>query len=221
MPILVQIPVFIALFWTLLAAVELRYAPLALWITDMSVPDPYYVLPLLMGVSMWIQSKLSPKPADPMQAKIMQIMPVAFSIFFFFFPSGLVLYSLSNNILSIAQQWQITRMFEKKAAEEEERNKNKNKSKDKPKNDEDEDPLLLSSDEEETMSEKDDNDKDASFDDTTDEKPKVAKKTKAKEKDKPKETAKAKSKKKSSPTVKSETEPKAKAKKRTKKVNKK
>ncbi len=123
LPILVQIPVFIALFWTLLAAVELRYAPLALWITDMSVPDPYYILPLLMGVSMWIQSKLSPKPADPIQAKIMQIMPVAFSIFFFFFPSGLVLYSLCNNILSIAQQWQITRIFEKKA-EEAERNKN-------------------------------------------------------------------------------------------------
>ena len=128
LPILVQIPVFIALFWTLLAAVELRYAPLALWITDMSVPDPYYVLPLLMGISMWIQSKLSPVPADPMQAKIMKIMPVAFSIFFFFFPSGLVLYSLCNNILSIAQQWQITRMFELKAAQEE-----KDKPKVKPK----------------------------------------------------------------------------------------
>ena len=94
----------------------------------MSVPDPYYVLPLLMGISMWIQSKLSPVPADPMQAKIMKIMPVAFSIFFFFFPSGLVLYSLCNNILSIAQQWQITRMFELKAAQEE-----KDKPKIKPK----------------------------------------------------------------------------------------
>ncbi len=119
LPILVQIPVFIALFWTLLAAVELRYAPLALWITDLSVPDPYYVLPVLMGISMFIQSKLSPKPADPMQAKIMQIMPIAFSVFFFFFPAGLVLYSLCNNILSIAQQWQITRMFEKEAEIEE------------------------------------------------------------------------------------------------------
>ncbi len=128
LPILVQIPVFIALFWTLLAAVELRHAPLALWITDMSVPDPYYVLPLLMGISMWVQSKLSPVPADPLQAKIMKIMPVAFSIFFFFFPSGLVLYSLCNNILSIAQQWQITRMFELKAAQEE-----KDKPKGKPK----------------------------------------------------------------------------------------
>lgn len=131
LPILVQIPVFIALFWTLLAAVELRYAPLALWITDMSVPDPYYVLPIIMGVSMWIQSKLSPTPADPMQAKIMKIMPIAFSIFFFFFPAGLVLYSLCNNILSIAQQWQITRMYENKAAEEE---ANKDKSKKKIKN---------------------------------------------------------------------------------------
>lgn len=129
LPILVQIPVFIALFWTLLAAVELRYAPFALWITDMSVPDPYYILPLLMGISMWVQSKLSPKPADPIQAKVMQIMPVAFSIFFFFFPSGLVIYSLCNNILSIAQQWQITRMLEKKSAGTD---KEKNAGKDKP-----------------------------------------------------------------------------------------
>lgn len=130
LPILVQIPVFIALFWTLLAAVELRYAPFVMWIKDLSVPDPYYVLPLLMGISMWIQSKLSPKPADPIQAKVMQIMPVAFSVFFFFFPAGLVLYSLVNNILSIAQQWQITRMFEN--AEEESANK-KNNTKNKPK----------------------------------------------------------------------------------------
>jgi YidC/Oxa1 family membrane protein insertase len=132
LPILVQIPVFIALFWTLLAAVELRYAPLALWITDMSVPDPYYVLPLIMGVSMWVQSKLSPTPTDPIQAKVMQIMPVAFSVFFFFFPAGLVLYSLCNNILSIAQQWQITRMFENKAEEEANKDKNRKKSKNKP-----------------------------------------------------------------------------------------
>jgi len=129
LPILVQIPVFIALFWTLLAAVELRYAPLALWITDMSVPDPYYVLPVIMGISMWIQSKLSPTPADPMQAKLMQIMPIAFSVFFFFFPSGLVLYSLCNNILSIAQQWQITRMYESKAESEANKDKNKGKKK--------------------------------------------------------------------------------------------
>ncbi len=143
LPILVQIPVFIALFWTLLAAVELRYAPLALWITDMSVPDPYYVLPLIMGVSMWVQSKLSPKPTDPIQAKVMQIMPVAFSIFFFFFPAGLVLYSLCNNILSIAQQWQITRMLEKKAADEEDKNKSRGKGGKKSDDDEEEEDLKL------------------------------------------------------------------------------
>lgn len=117
LPILVQIPVFIALFWTLLAAVELRYAPLALWITDLSTPDPYYVLPVLMGISMFIQFKLNPKPTDPMQAKVMQIMPIAFSIFFFFFPAGLVLYSLVNNVLSILQQWHITRLYGQPAAE--------------------------------------------------------------------------------------------------------
>lgn len=143
LPILVQIPVFIALFWTLLAAVELRYSPLALWITDMSVPDPYYVLPLLMGVSMWVQSKLSPKPTDPIQAKVMQIMPIAFCIFFFFFPAGLVLYSLSNNILSIAQQWQITRMLEKKASATEEKNKSKGKGKKKSDSEDEEEDLKL------------------------------------------------------------------------------
>ncbi|MDQ3187161.1 MAG: membrane protein insertase YidC [Pseudomonadota bacterium] len=116
LPILVQIPVFISLYWVLLASVELRYAPFALWIEDLSSPDPYYVLPVLMGVSMFIQSKLSPQATDPIQAKVMQIMPFAFSVFFFFFPAGLVLYSLVNNVLSIAQQWQITRMIEGAAA---------------------------------------------------------------------------------------------------------
>lgn len=106
-----QIPVFIALYWTILAAVELRYAPLALWIDDLSSPDPFYMLPLLMGISMFVQTKLNPTPTDPLQAKIMQIMPVAFSAIFFFFPAGLVLYSLVNNILSIAQQWKITKMY--------------------------------------------------------------------------------------------------------------
>ena len=116
LPILVQVPVFISLFWVLLASVELRYAPFILWIEDMSSPDPFYVMPIIMGISMYFQAKLSPAPADPMQAKVMQIMPFAFSIFFFFFPAGLVLYSLTNNILSIAQQWQITRMIERAAA---------------------------------------------------------------------------------------------------------
>lgn len=110
-PILVQIPVFIALYWTILAAVELRYAPFALWINDLSSPDPYYVLPALLGISMFVQTKLNPTPTDPIQAKVMQFMPVIFSAMFFFFPAGLVLYSLVNNILSIAQQWQITRMY--------------------------------------------------------------------------------------------------------------
>ncbi|MDN5936467.1 MAG: membrane protein insertase YidC [Nitrosospira sp.] len=115
LPILVQIPVFISLYWVLLASVELRYATW-LWIEDLSSPDPYYILPVLMGISMFVQSKLSPQPTDPIQAKVMQIMPFAFSVFFFFFPAGLVLYSLVNNMLSIAQQWQITRMIEGAAA---------------------------------------------------------------------------------------------------------
>lgn len=110
-PILVQIPVFIALYWTILAAVELRYAPFALWINDLSSPDPKYLLPVLLGISMFVQTKLNPTPTDPLQAKIMQVMPIAFSAIFFFFPAGLVLYSLVNNILSIAQQWKITKMY--------------------------------------------------------------------------------------------------------------
>jgi YidC/Oxa1 family membrane protein insertase len=112
-PILVQIPVFIALYWVLLAAIELRHAPFALWIKDLSALDPYYVLPILMTVTMVVQTKLNPVPPDPVQAKVMQFMPYMFSIFFFFFPAGLVLYWLVNNILSIAQQWQIQRMFDR------------------------------------------------------------------------------------------------------------
>lgn len=112
-PILVQIPVFIALYWVLLAAIELRHAPFMLWIHDLSALDPYYVLPILMTVTMVVQTKLNPVPPDPVQAKVMMFMPFVFSIFFFFFPAGLVLYWLVNNILSIAQQWQIQRMFER------------------------------------------------------------------------------------------------------------
>jgi len=112
LPIVVQIPVFISLYWVLLASVELRHAPFYLWIHDLSVQDPYYVLPLLMMGSMVIQTKLNPVPPDPVQAKVMMIMPFAFGVMFFFFPAGLVLYWLVNNILSIAQQWQITRMIE-------------------------------------------------------------------------------------------------------------
>jgi YidC/Oxa1 family membrane protein insertase len=109
LPVLIQIPVFIALYWAILSSVELRYAPFFGWITDLSVADPYYVLPAIMGISMLIQSRLNPTPPDPLQAKLMQIMPVVFSVVFFFFPAGLVLYSIVNNVLSIAQQWYITR----------------------------------------------------------------------------------------------------------------
>ena len=115
LPILVQIPVFIALYWVLLASVEMRQAPFALWIKDLSVPDPWFILPILMGATMIIQTRLNPEPPDPVQAKIMKIMPIAFSIFFFFFPAGLVLYWLVNNILSIAQQWHINRVLERAA----------------------------------------------------------------------------------------------------------
>jgi YidC/Oxa1 family membrane protein insertase len=121
LPVLVQIPVFIALYWVLLASVELRHAPFMLWIDDLSRPDtlfgvwfgmPIGLLPILMGATMIFQTYLNPEPPDPVQAKIMKIMPIAFSVMFFFFPAGLVLYWLVNNILSIAQQWQITRAME-------------------------------------------------------------------------------------------------------------
>ncbi|MBZ0106593.1 MAG: membrane protein insertase YidC [Sulfuricella denitrificans] len=112
LPVVVQIPVFISLYWVLLASVEMRHAPFALWIQDLSAADPYYVLPIIMGITMIIQTKLNPTPPDPIQAKVMMVMPFAFSIFFFFFPAGLVLYWVVNNVLSIAQQWQITRSME-------------------------------------------------------------------------------------------------------------
>lgn len=116
LPILVQIPVFISLYWVLLESVEMRQADFFLWITDLSAKDPYYVLPLLMGLSMFIQQKLNPPPMDPIQQKIMQFLPVIFTAFFAFFPAGLVLYWVVNNVLSIAQQWYITRKIEAMAA---------------------------------------------------------------------------------------------------------
>lgn len=119
LPILVQIPVFIALYWVLLESVELRQAPFMLWIQDLSTRDPYYVLPLLMGISMFIQQKLNPPPPDPMMAKMIKLMPFIFTPFFAFFPAGLVLYWVVNNILSIAQQWYITRRIEQQAAKAE------------------------------------------------------------------------------------------------------
>ena len=112
LPVLVQIPVFISLYWVLLGTVEMRNAPWLGWITDLSVKDPYYVLPLIMGATMFIQTKLNPTPPDPIQAKVMLFMPIMFTGMFLFFPAGLVLYWTVNNILSIAQQWQITRLVE-------------------------------------------------------------------------------------------------------------
>ncbi len=109
LPIAIQIPVFIALYWVLLESVELRQAPFIFWIKDLSIKDPYFVLPILMGVSMFVQQQLAPAQLDPMQRKLMHALPVVFTIFFLAFPSGLVLYWLVNNVLSIAQQWHITR----------------------------------------------------------------------------------------------------------------
>ncbi len=113
LPILVQIPVFIALYWVLLGSVELRQAPFVLWIQDLSAPDPYYILPVAMGGAMYLQTLMSPAPPDPTQAMIMRGLPIFFAVFSIFFPSGLVVYWLSNTLLSIAQQWHITRSIEK------------------------------------------------------------------------------------------------------------
>jgi YidC/Oxa1 family membrane protein insertase len=112
---LVQIPFFIALYWVLLESVELRQAPWILWIDDLSIKDPFFVLPLIMGISMFVQQKLNPPPPDPMQAKILMFLPVVFTVMFAFFPSGLVLYWVVNNLLSIAQQWVITKRIEEGA----------------------------------------------------------------------------------------------------------
>lgn len=109
LPILVQIPVFISLYWVLLESVEMRHAPFALWLDNLSVRDPYFVLPVLMGISMYVQQKLNPAPIDPVQQKIFQYMPIGFTVMFAFFPAGLVLYWVVNNLLSIAQQWVITK----------------------------------------------------------------------------------------------------------------
>ncbi|QWE22651.1 membrane protein insertase YidC [Polynucleobacter sp. AP-Jannik-300A-C4] len=116
LPVVIQIPVFIALYWVLLSSVEMRNAPWIGWIHDLSVPDPYYILPIIMAASMFVQTKLNPTPPDPIQAKVMMYMPLVFSVMFFFFPAGLVLYWVVNNLLSIAQQWQINQMFGKKPA---------------------------------------------------------------------------------------------------------
>jgi YidC/Oxa1 family membrane protein insertase len=128
LPVVIQIPVFIALYWVLLSSVELRGAPWILWVHDLSLPDtsisdlfglssiPIGILPIVMAASMFVQTKLNPTPPDPIQAKVMMYMPLIFSVMFFFFPAGLVLYWVVNNLLSIAQQWQINQMFQKKPA---------------------------------------------------------------------------------------------------------
>jgi len=115
LPILIQMPFFLAFYWVLLESVEMRQAPFALWITDLSSRDPYFILPLIMGGAMLLQTKLNPAPADPVQAKVMQIMPIVFTGFFAFFPSGLVLYWVTNTILSIAQQWRINTLVEQES----------------------------------------------------------------------------------------------------------
>jgi len=117
LPILIQMPFFLAFYWVLIESVEMRQAPFALWITDLSTRDPYFILPLIMGAAMLLQQKLNPAPADPVQARIMQIMPIMFTGFFAFFPSGLVLYWATNTVLSIAQQWKINKVVEKEDKE--------------------------------------------------------------------------------------------------------
>ncbi|MEQ7920919.1 membrane protein insertase YidC [Xanthomonas sp. WHRI 1810A] len=115
LPILVQMPVFLSLYWVLLESVEMRQAPWLLWITDLSIKDPFFILPIIMGATMFIQQRLNPTPPDPMQAKVMKLMPIIFTFFFLWFPAGLVLYWVVNNTLSITQQWYITRGIEAKA----------------------------------------------------------------------------------------------------------
>ncbi len=112
LPILVQMPVFLALYWVLIESVEMRQAPFALWLNDLSSRDPYYILPLFMGATMFVQQKLNPAPPDPIQAKVMSMLPIVFTVFFAFFPAGLVLYWSVNNLLTIMQQWRINRIVE-------------------------------------------------------------------------------------------------------------
>lgn len=116
LPILVQMPVFLSLYWVLLESVEMRQAPFMFWLTDLSSKDPFFILPIIMGLSMFVQQKLNPTPPDPMQAKVMKLLPIIFTFFFLWFPAGLVLYWVVNNLLSIGQQWYITRKIEKSMA---------------------------------------------------------------------------------------------------------
>ena len=109
LPMLIQIPIFIGLYWALFNSVELRNAPWILWIRDLSMPDPYFILPIFLAVTMWLQTHFNPPAGDPMQQKMMKILPLVFSIMFFFFPAGLVLYWLVNNLFTMAQQWWINK----------------------------------------------------------------------------------------------------------------
>lgn len=131
LPILIQMPFFLAFYWVLLESVEMRQAPFALWITDLSSRDPYFILPIIMGAAMLFQQKLNPAPADPVQAKVMQVMPIVFTGFFAFFPSGLVLYWVTNTLLSIAQQWYINKIVHEEATARKNGNKGKKKNKTK------------------------------------------------------------------------------------------
>jgi len=128
LPILIQMPFFLAFYWVLLESVEMRQAPFALWITDLSSRDPFFILPIIMGAAMLFQQRLNPAPADPVQAKVMQVMPIMFTGFFAFFPAGLVLYWVTNTLLSIAQQWHINKVVHEEATA---RSGKKGKSKEK------------------------------------------------------------------------------------------
>ena len=130
LPILIQMPFFLAFYWVLVESVEMRQAPFMLWITDLSSRDPYFILPLIMGAAMFLQQRLNPAPTDPVQARVMQIMPIMFTGFFAFFPAGLVLYWVTNTILSIAQQWKINKVVEKEAREKQGGKKGKGKAPD-------------------------------------------------------------------------------------------
>ena len=126
LPILIQMPFFLAFYWALLESVEMRQAPFALWITDLSVKDPFFILPLIMGAAMFFQQKLNPQVGDPVQVKVMQVMPIIFTAFFAFFPAGLVLYWVTNTLLSIAQQWKINTVVEAEAKQKKGGKKPKN-----------------------------------------------------------------------------------------------
>ena len=117
-PMLIQIPFFISFYWVLLESVEIRQAPFFLWIDDLSSRDPYFILPIMMGLGMWFQQKLNPAPPDPTQAKVMAFLPIMFTGMFAWFPSGLVLYWLTNSLLSIAQQWRINKKSGTKVSSE-------------------------------------------------------------------------------------------------------